>query len=94
MGKLKVNDFTFTKDINIFGDPVLMVLRNKDKKHIISIGHEHIPMMEYQGYDPNDHQQVLNFIERNYPTTLRNVVDNKPKIEKEKPNPNQQNLKL
>jgi hypothetical protein len=66
MKQLNPNDFTFTKEQNLFNQPVLAVYRNKDKKHIISIGKEHLPLMNMYGYNPEDHQQVLDFISRFY----------------------------
>lgn len=63
---LSLKNYTFKKETNLFGDSVLGVYRNSDKKHIISIGDEHIPLMKFNGFNPADNQQVLNFIEKFY----------------------------
>lgn len=81
MKRLNLNDFTFHNEQNLFGQPVLAVYRNRDKKHIISIGKEHLPLMDMQGVNPDDHQQVLDFIARNYDDLINpQVKRTEPKV--------------
>ena len=56
-------DYTFQKTTNLFGDEVVMVLRNKDKKHIVSIGLEHRIAMRDDYYDPDNNEHILSYLE-------------------------------
>jgi hypothetical protein len=62
---LKPKNFTFEVSETLFGEAVLMVLRNKDKKHIISLTKEHLELI-----GDTDTQKILNYIQNNYKELL------------------------
>jgi hypothetical protein len=67
MRKPSVKDFTFTNQVNLFGSPVTMVLRNKDKKHILSLGNEHFDHMATEGLNYENKDHILIYLqEHNY----------------------------
>lgn len=59
----KVGDFTFKETTNLFNEKVLMVLRNKDKRYIASLGLEHFEEMICEGYNCEDNEHILQFLE-------------------------------
>lgn len=59
----RLNDYTFQMTTDLFGNDVVMVLRNKDKKHIVSIGEEHQKAMTENYYNPNDNEHILVYLE-------------------------------
>jgi len=61
---LSLADYTFQKTTTLFGEEVVMVLRNKDKKHIVSIGAEHRQNMSGDYYNPNDNEHILAYLEK------------------------------
>ena len=61
----KIKDYTFTKGKNLFNEDVIIINRNSDKKHIISIGIEHVSDMTEKGYDQNNKLEVLKYLQRN-----------------------------
>lgn len=60
---LSLAEYTFQKTSDLFGNEVVMVLRNKDKKHIVSIGSEHRQAMTDDYYNPDDNEHVLAYLE-------------------------------
>lgn len=64
MKRPKVKDYTFEEGKNLFGENVVMVFRNKDKQHIISIGMEHIHEMINLGYNNNEKKEILEYLQR------------------------------
>jgi hypothetical protein len=61
---LSLADYTFQKTTDLFGNDVIMVLRNKDKKHIVSIGKEHCKAMSNDNYNPDDNEHILTYLEK------------------------------
>lgn len=67
MRKPSVKDYTFTKTNNLWGSPVIMVLRNKDKKNILSLGNEHFDHMADEGLNHENYEHILIYLqEHNY----------------------------
>jgi len=62
---IKLSEYTFQKTTTLFNDEVVMVLRNKDKKHIVSIGAEHRQIMSDNYYNPDDNEHILTYL-KNY----------------------------
>lgn len=60
--KKKVDDYTFINTTNLFGEDVVMVLRNRDKKHIVSIGENHVKDMMDKGYCPYDSFSIITYL--------------------------------
>jgi len=60
--KPKLANFTFQKVDTLFNESVIMVLRNKDKKHIASIGDSHRYEMITEGFNPDDNQSILDYL--------------------------------
>lgn len=60
--KRKISDYTFQRTTNLFNEEVVMVLRNKDKKHIVSLTEKHRKEMIEYGLNPDDNKQVLVFL--------------------------------
>lgn len=58
----KLKDFKFTNEVTLFGENVLSVYRNKDKKHIVSLGKDHFDEMKRKGYDSENQNDVLDFL--------------------------------
>lgn len=63
MKKLNTKELTFTNETNLFGATVTMVLRNKDKKHIISLGQEHVDQMTYEGLNHENKNHILIYLQ-------------------------------
>lgn len=61
---LSLVNYTFQKTSDLFGNEVIMVLRNKDKEHIISIGKEHRQAMYENHYDPDNNKDILTYLEK------------------------------
>lgn len=60
----KISDYSFQKTSTLFEEEVIMVLRNKDKKHIVSIGAEHRQAMSNDYYNPDDKEHILAYLEK------------------------------
>jgi len=60
--KAKIAQFTFQKVTTLFNEEVVMVLRNKDKKHIASIDASHRHEMVTEGFNPDDNQSILDYL--------------------------------
>lgn len=63
MKRPKLKDYTFTEGLNLFQENVLMVFSNKDKEHIVSIGEHHRQKMIANGYNPENNQDVLQYLQ-------------------------------
>lgn len=62
MKKLSIADYSFTKTNNLWGSPVIMVLRNRDKKHILSLGNEHFDHMAEVGLNHENKEDILKYL--------------------------------
>jgi hypothetical protein len=58
----KMKKYTFQTTRNLFNEEVVMVLRNSDKQHIVSIDAEHRDLMTFNGFNPNDNEEILNYL--------------------------------
>lgn len=58
-----LTNYTFQKTTDLFGEEVIMVLRNKDKKHIVSIGAEHRKAMNDNYFNPDNNEHILAYLE-------------------------------
>lgn len=64
MKRPKVKDYTFQEGKNLFKEDVIMIFRNSDKQHIISIGKEHVKEMIDLGYNYVEKQEILEYLQR------------------------------
>jgi hypothetical protein len=63
--RFRVSDYTFENTVDLFDEKVVMVLRNKDKKHIVSLSKQHRIEMIYLHLNPDDKEHVLVYLEKN-----------------------------
>lgn len=61
---MNVKDYTFQMTRTLFDEDVIMVLRNKDKKHIVSIGEDHKQAMLNSDYDPENNEEILTYLKK------------------------------
>lgn len=64
MKRPKLKDHTFQEGQNLFKESVVMIFRNSDKQHIVSIGKEHVQEMIDLGYNPAEKDDVLLYLQR------------------------------
>lgn len=65
MKKPKLSDYTFQETKTLFDEKVLMILRNHDKKHIVSLNETHRQEMIKNNYNPDNYEDVLSFLVTN-----------------------------
>jgi hypothetical protein len=59
---VKARGYSFKKTTNLFNETVIMVLRNKDKKHLASLGDEHVKEMLNNGLNPDNGKDIINYL--------------------------------
>lgn len=60
----KVEDFKFVREKTLFGEDVLSVYRNSDKKLIASLGQKHFDLMEKESLFIRSNVNVLKFLKK------------------------------
>lgn len=54
--------YTFKKTKTLFDEDAIMILRNRDKQHIVSLTEVHIKHMQKNNYDPNNDEHIMQYL--------------------------------